>query len=251
MLSTIVQPPALRKACHGLVESANRPSVTDDKWMNGAKFNGRGCYTLDATEVACPAEDTGDFQVCTPATEFKPYVVHLGLDWATNDPVNPEDVGMQAVEFGLSAKLESLIWSGVVGGANPTLSDGTALTDATDIRSAIGAIEDAFLNSDDLTGGAGTIYLAPSAIVTAGDALFVDGGRLYTKATCSLVVVGNFPAGEVAGHLGDVDLYLSEAQALDTYDERLSNEYNLQYQLFAMVVWNPCGVFTAAVAEEV
>lgn len=250
MLSTIIKPPDLAQACHGLVGSANRPAVGDDRWQNGIKFTPRGCYPLGAQEVACPPEEKDALLECAPAVEIKPYVVTVGLDWSANSPEDPKEVALQALEFGLSAKLEDLIWNGVAGGTNPTLADGDSVSGATDMATAFAAIEAAFLgggSSATITGGAGTIYASPTAIVQAGNAVYESGGRLYTKATCSLVVVGNFPTDSVAGHLGGVDLYLGDPYIADSRDEYRSNEYDLMAEVLALVVWNPCGVFLSGV----
>jgi hypothetical protein len=254
MMSSIVNPPDLKQACHGLVESANKVSTGDDRWERGVTFSPVGCYFVSGTEVDCPPKVKADPQKCVEAVTFKPWVLTASLIWAMNAPGDPKQIALDTLEAGTSARLEDWTYNGLGASTNLKLSSGVNVGSG-DAKIALGMIEQALFSGDaagtpSYTGGSGTIYVSPIVAVQAADAITDDGnGRLITKATCSTVIVGNFPTDEIAAHLGGVDLYLGTPFITDTYDEYRSNDYVVMAERLALVVYNPCGMYTATVTN--
>ena len=131
--------------------------------------------------------------------------------------------------------------------APPTLS-GTALATGVTgtVAKAVGAVEAKLLDGSDHIGGAGTIFMSPIVAAQAGDVLERIGGHLVTRATGSQVIIGNFDADKVIGVIGEVDVYLGEVIVLEV-NERSKNEWVGRAERRALAVWNPCGVFSAAI----
>jgi hypothetical protein len=244
----IVEAPKLRPACHGLVESGNVVARGGGRWENGVQFSPLGCYAISGTEADCPPIQKDALLSCEPVIQFRPYVLTIGLEWAANAESDPKDVAQVSLEAGTSAKLEDFLWNGATAGdgpRNPLLSEGDDLGSFESARDALGAVEGALLGAP--TGGAGTLYVSPLVANHIGDALYENDGKLYTKATCSLVIVGNFPVGQVAGHVGEVDLFIGDIFLTDTRDEYRSNEYDVMAERLAIAAFNSCASFVAGV----
>jgi hypothetical protein len=239
MMFEIVEAPKLRPHCHGLVESGNVVARGPGRWENGIQFSPLGCYEVGGMEADCPPIEK-ELDECEPVIQFRPYVLTMGLNWAANADSDPQDIAALSLEAGTSAQLEALLWSGSGDQRNPLLSEGESVN-ASGNRDAVGEIEAAMLAAP--TGGAGTIYMSPSVAIDCGDILYEDNGKLYTKTTCSLVIVGNFPEDKVAGHVGEVDLYLGDVFFTDTRDEYRSNEHVVMAERLAIAAFNSCASF--------
>jgi hypothetical protein len=257
-LNAIADAPSLQLHCHGLVESGNVVARGPGRWENGVQFSPLGCYYVRGVEADCPplALDVEDaLQECVPVIQFRPYVLTVGLEWAANSGDDPEEIARQTLEVGTSAQLEEFLWLGSDAGdgpRNPLLIESTPVGFVETALQALGAVESAMLDAP--TGGAGTIYMAPSVAAECGDALYENGGKLYTKATCSLVVVGNFPPVEnvnlVIGHVGEVDLYLGDVFFTETRDEYRRNEHVVMAERLAIAAFNSCASFMAIIGED-
>lgn len=247
MMYEIVEAPKLRPHCHGLLESGNVVERGGGNWENGIQFSPVGCYPVTGVEADCPPiafEDPTDaLSECMPVVTFRPYVLTVGLNWNAVDGADPVQIAKDTLEAGSSAKLEYFLVSGSSEGAgprNPLLADATSVS-ASDPREAIGALEAAMLDAP--TGGAGTLYMSPAAAIQAADALDEKDGKLYTKTTCSLVIVGNFPEQNVYGHVGDIDIYLGDIFIPETRDEYRSNEHVVMAERLAIAAYNSCAAF--------
>lgn len=254
MLSAVTDAPDLRAHCHGLVESANVVTRSGGRWENGIQFSPLGCYPINGMEADCPPIGPKELSECEPVTQFRPYVLTAGLDWSAASGDDAVEIARQTLEAGTSAQLEEFLWSGATEGdgpRNPYLMLGALAGLASSALRAVGLIESALLASP--TGGAGTVYMSPVTASRAADALVERDGRLYTKTTCSLVVVGNFARSEgfdiVAGHVGEIDVYLSEIVITDTRDEYRRNDYVVMAERLAIAAFNPCEVYVAGYVE--
>lgn len=248
MMSPIVEAPKLRPACHGLVESGNVVARGPGRWENGVQFSPLGCYPIGGTEVDCPPIQKDDLSECEAVIQFRAYVLTMGLNWAANADSDPKDIAQVSLEAGTSTRLEDFLWNGATAGAgprNPLLADGDDVGPAASARDAIGLVEEAMLGAP--TGGAGTLYMSPSVAIHAGEAIYESDGRLYTKATCSLVVVGNFPTGQVAGHVGEVDLFIGDIFFTDSRDGYRLNENYVMAERHAIAAFNSCASFISAI----
>lgn len=273
-MRAIVSAPDLRRAAHGLVESANRPQP-DARWEQGLSFTPRGCNVIFGHEPACPSGEWSNFQNCL-RVDAQPWVLEASLVWATADlAANPKGILAEAMAVGTSAVLERLTSSGVAGVASgtpinpptvaatltvggikgrdqgtppPTLAS-VGLVDAGPFsaRAAVGAVEAKLLDAADHIGQAGTLMMSPKVAVEIADLLEERGGKLHTRTTGSLVVVGNFaPPTTVWGVAGEVDVYLSDIEVVEVHEHR-SNELVLQASRFAVAAWGTCATFGATV----
>lgn len=280
-----ISAPALRRHRHSLVDVANVIDSGDERWIDGVNFTPRGCNVLYGHDTGCwaPREDKG-LQGCSPVAEFYPYVIEATVAWSTLDlNADPKAILTESLEVGTSAVLERLIEmaidpitgpippvtvsgtvapGGIAGRAanpaiiNPHLEDGidvpvgTGTSNAAAAVDGLGRLESKLVDASDHIGGAGTIYMSPRYAILAGEALYSDNGGLFTKATGSQVVVGNFGAFEgktIYGHPGDVDVYLSDIGDITEVIDRASNELIIQAERYAVAVWNTCAVFKGGI----
>ena len=275
-MRAIVSAPDLRRAAHGLVKSANRPQ-TSARWEQGLSFTPKGCNVVFGHEPACPAGEWSNFQNCF-LVNADPWVLESSLLWATSDlAANPKELLTDAMDVGTSAVLERLTSSGVAGVASgtainpptiaavlttggirgrdqgtppPTLAS-VGLVDAGSYSAtgAVGAVEAKLLDAADHIGQAGTLMMSPRSAAEIGTLLVERDGKLYTRSTGSLVIIGNFaPPTTVWGVAGDVDVYLSEIEITETQEHR-SNELVLRAERFAVAVWGVCGTFGATIGS--
>lgn len=272
-MRAIVSAPDLRRASHGLVESANHPQ-TSGRWEQGVAFTPRGCNVLFGHAAACPAGLWSGFQDCA-LVQATPWIIEAALVWSTADlAANPKGLLTDAMDVGTSAVLERLTSSGVsavaaptainppavtatlttggikgrtAGGTPPPTLVGTALMDAGPYSpaAAVGAVEAKLLDAADHIGQAGTLMLSPKIAAQVNEALVEHGDKLYTRGTGSLVIVGNFEPGTVWGVAGDVDVYLSEIAVTEVFEHR-SNEVVLRAERYAVAVWG-CAAYGATV----
>ena len=127
--------------------------------------------------------------------------------------------------LGLSQMLESKVWPTSAPTNTPWLGGGTSVTPTVaGAIGAVGAIEDKILAA---AAGAGTIHMAPSVALAAGGLVLKDDGvgGFRTVSTGSKVIVGNYPPGKVAGHIGNIDVYVGPSIYEDETFDRATNEW--------------------------
>jgi len=271
-MKSIVQAPGLRRHAHSLLDVAN--VVAGGRWEDGVAFTPIGCDTIFAHDAGCwiPRGAKGINQ-CHGPYEFRPYVLEITLAWSTLDlGADPKQIVLDEIQAGASAVMERLMELGpgdiasqggvidvpqsivatvfgnpIVGWRSnpafyqPQLEDGANLVyDGTNFLDCLGVVEAKMLDASDHIGGAGVLYMNPRvALATAMGLDWKDDGSVVTKATGSSVVIGNFANSRVYGHVGGVDVYLSEPDIIETVEQG-PNEYIIQAECFAMTVWNDC-----------
>jgi hypothetical protein len=273
-MRAIVSAPALRTHEHGLVSVGNVIQPGDDRWYDGINFTSRGCDVIFGHDTGCwSPRGNKSSQDCKALGVFTPYVIETSLSWMTGDlAADPKAMVSETLEVGTSAILERMIEMNLVDVADATpltsptvvgavsatgirgrvgvggdvsvkLEDSVSMGVAsTPARAALGYIEAKLLDASDHTGGAGVIYVSPLYVPFLRDALTYADGQLYTTATGSKVVVGNFAANAIYGHVGDVDVYLGDI-IINEFVQRGANEYFVQAERVVAAVWNPCGAF--------
>lgn len=274
-MRAIVEAPDLRRASHGLVETAARGDSAG-RWENGVTFTPHGCHVVFGHVPGCPGESKSDFQECS-LVEADAWLLETGLVWATGDlEANPKEIVRETLDIGTSSVLERLTEAGIVdtaagsaitapdpvatvvaggiigrlmdGATMPPTLAGTAVIDAGPYAAldAAGRVEAKLLDASDHVGSAGTLLMSPVHAVHLQAIIAEDGnGRLYTTTTGSTVIVGNFEPGTIWGVVGDVDVYLSDIEVYEAYD-RAANEYAVRAERYALAVWN-CNAFGAGV----
>jgi hypothetical protein len=273
-MRAIVDAPRLRRAAHGLVETAAQRESA--RWEDGVAFTPWGCNVIFGHAPQCPSEDKSNYQECR-LLEADPWLLETGLVWATGDlAANPKEHLIETMEIGTSSVLERLTAIGVVdtaagtpinapnpsaalstvgvtgrvmaGATPPPTLASTALVAAGPYtpKQALGAIEAKLLDSSDHVGGAGTVMMSALYAVELNGLVVERENGLFTFATGSRVVVGNFPPGTIWGVIGDVSVYLSEIEVYETV-HRVRNELVLRAERYALAAWN-CAAFAATVA---
>lgn len=279
----LVDAPKLRPHTNGLLTHGNVVTNTGGKWENGVTFTPTGCSVIHAHDALCwiSGDAVKTVQGCVPAVEFKPYTIELTLEWHQSDRGfdvekylgEMMDVGTGAVlerlqEFGVSAAgidpddpitvpplgSTNLYWGAIVGRAgsqpNPLLDDGQLLGDDTDPRKALGLLEAKMLDASDHIGGAGTIYMGPYAANQLWGSFAQIDGHLVTATTGSKVIVGNYSQNTIYGHVGDVDVYVSEPVPTSVAS-RGDNVGIAQAERLVLVAWNPCATFKHTLGGEI
>jgi hypothetical protein len=146
--------------------------------------------------------------------------------------------------LGLSQMLEAKVWPASAPSNTPWLGGGTALTGAGAVA-ALGAVENAILAA---MAGAGTVHMSPSVAAALGDAIKDDGmGSLRTVATGSKVVVGNYPASKIAGHIGNIDVYVGPGIYQDETFDRTDNTFYHHAWIEAAAAWHTCAAWVATI----
>lgn len=244
----ISKAPQLFAPKHGLVHSGNLVSTTDDHWENGVTFSPRGCYEVLGDCVDCPPRDKEDLQTCVEPVEFAPYVLGLGL---ITTPVNYKlDISSAIIEdmkVGTSSRLEALIWAGCTGGTSPILSEGTNVGTGTPVV-ALGLLLAEMISADDHIGAQSTIHISPAVAVQILGQFHEVNGDLYTVVGNHKVIIGNYPTNLIAGHLGDIDVFLGETFLTESPDEiRRANEAVFRVERTALAAWNSCSTYLVSV----
>lgn len=251
MLHDLVEAPGIERARHNLLDSAGTVDSGDGKWENGVKFTQRGCYEISGVCATCDVDQTAaDPQDCIPHATFEPYLLDLGVVYSTVDRFDIKSLAQEDLDIGTSSRLERLIWEGCEGGTSPVLSGGTSLGAALSVRPALGAIIAEFQNADNgHIGAAGTVHLSPRIAVELNELLvFGSDEKLYTRFGGHKAIVGNYPSTHIAGHLGEIDVYLGEPYVNDAQDEiKRANVQTLQVQRLALAAWNECATFVQQV----
>jgi hypothetical protein len=247
--------PAVEVSPHGLVGSGN--VVEDDserRWLNGITFSQRGCYQINGMCYACA--DVGvvtksNASDCVAAAKFDPYLLEFAVIWDTPDNFDIKQLMRDELDVGTSTRLENLAWVGCTGNANPKLPGGTSVGSGTPLQ-AIAKVGAAIStgNGGLKVGGQGTIHVSAYTAALAVDQLYTDaGGDLRTKVGEHLVIAGNYPDNSIAGHLGEVDVYLDTPQLIEAPAEvRRANEALYRVERHALVAWNTCASYVATVS---
>ena len=237
---TVVDAPDLLSTKHNLMDVGFK-DVPQSRWENGVTFNPQGCFNVFAMEVDCPPElkDEPD-QECPDAVTFLPFIVEFGVSYMGHESNGEIESELRAKT---SAAVERAIWNGVTIGTptNPNLSDGDAVTGATNPREMLGLLE-AELYEKGMQGG--TIHLSVFDAVMAEGAMTETNGKLYSVVTGNPIVVGNYPKGSAAIHGGEIDVYASDEFTFATYDDRKENKILYKVERLVLAVWNPCHVYT-------
>lgn len=238
--------PAIFQAKHNLLDSGNRKS-SPSEWENGISFIPDGCFPASVQEVGCPPNLKDGFHECPDAATFFPFVVQIGGSFIAH-----EDDGVleRQLEIKTSAAAERALAEGatqVEATANSNFSGFTPVTaTGLDAVQAVGLLEARLLEKGQQ---GGTIHMSPFDAAQCKNLLFEDGGDLYTKTLKSLVIVGNYPAGNIFIHGGEVDVYLSEKFTNVSYQELSTNRFVYMAERLVLVTWNPCYEFKAVLDE--
>jgi hypothetical protein len=243
LLNQSVDAPDIFGTKHNLLDTGNRPG-SDGRWEEGVVFVPQGCFDVNVEEANCPpAEKSADFQDCPDAVSFVPFVIEFGVQFIGHEITEAVE---RELDIKTSAAIEEAIWGGTATSpTNPKLSDGVATGGtAANSREAMARLE-AKLIADGMQGG--TIHMSAYDAVLAEGAMTEKDGKLYSSVTGNPVVVGNYPAGQMAIHGGEIDVYVSEEFTTSSYEELLSNTLLYKVERLALAVWNPCYVFTQSV----
>lgn len=235
---------------HNLLASVTPKNPDDGHWENGITFTQRGCYVINGTCIVCEddPDDSFDDQDCSPPAVFLPYELDLGTSWMPMDNFDIDAAVEADFKVGTSSRLEQLAWSGCAGGTNPEFSGATALPGTPGPKGALGSMMAALISADDHIGARGTIYMSPRISVMLTDLLREDDGKLYTLHGRHKVVLGNFPATHIAGHIGEPIVYLGDVRFTEAADDiRRNNTRPFRVQRSALVAWNTCAAFLQAV----
>ncbi len=243
--------PQIVPAAQNLLAAANIVTQQEGEWMNGVSFTPLGCHTINGECDVCPPAETDDWQTCASNLVFKPYYLWTAMEVPAMDYLAHQALLLQLVETGTSAKLESMIWNGCGedDADTPVLTDATAVTgSAVSPAKGLAYIVAALNDSDEHVTGQGTIHVSSFDAVTLYDHFTLDGDFYRTNIGNHAVVIGNYPAGTLVGHLGEVDVYLSPP-ALFEAPERVRgvNLYTAQANRAALAVWNSCAAYKQAI----
>lgn len=243
-LRTILPLPGTRTPAHNLLESADHVYRGGDVWENGAQVKSEACITPTSFVVSCPPPTKSLPQDCAALVNFNPLGLEVSLvrSRVGHDVDDLRKLAEQQLDISTSSLLEAAFW------ANPGFT-WTAAATTTDPVAAIGAIEARFLGltSPNHAGQTGTIYMGSQPAIILSDRLEERDGNFYTKSAGSLVIVGNFPGNFIRGHLGGVDVYLSEIFSYRAEaDDYVKNEYVVQAERLGLVIFEPCALWSAA-----
>lgn len=247
-------PPSGVVRSHGLLASAAR-EPTASRWLpEGITFTPILCTTLHEQVVAdvCldfdPPGDLGGptYQTCPGVVSFPPHVIELAIEVQVPATLNRQTWLTGRIMLGLSESLESLIWPDS-DPSRPWLGGGAALTANSNPLVLLGSVEDAIL---DAKAGGGVLHMAPSMAARVADVLVEDplSGALRTKTIGSKVVVGNYPAGRIAGHIGEIDVHIGPSVYQTETHDRATNTTYQHVWIEAAAAWHTCGTFVGSLA---
>jgi hypothetical protein len=274
----IVNPPKLHATAHGLLRGANIVTPTSDTWENGIQFTPIGCSVLHAHDPLCwvSGVDTKTGQECPPLVQFKPYTIEANAVWANSDRgFDLDSYVKDALEVGTGSILERLQEFGVADvasataltppaisgtiatigikgrasgtNANPILDDAIEVAASSDPRICFGSIESKLLDASDHIGSVGSIYMGPTLAALLWGSFVTVEGQLYSAATGSKIIIGNYTPGKIYGHVGDVNVYLSDPKITEAYNHG-ENERIVMAERLAIAAWNPCATFVCVVS---
>lgn len=249
-------PPAGFYAEHSLLRNGN-PGASTSRWLvEGVDFVPTLCTALHVQQIDnyCVDFDAPGLaggptlQTCPGVTSFAPYVIELAVEVRMLPTVATRQTWLaERLSLGLSQMLETKVWPTSAPTNTPWLGGGTSVTPATTgAVAAVGAIEDKILAA---AAGAGTIHMAPSVALAAGGLVLKDDGLggFRTIATGSKVIVGNYPPGKVAGHIGEIDVYVGPGIYQDETFDRTNNKRYHHAWIEAAAAWHTCAAWVATV----
>jgi hypothetical protein len=239
---------------HSLLRTASPGSGSDSRWLaEGVNFVPTLCTTLhtialaDNCDFPAPPEAGGaTYQTCPGAITFKPFIIEVAIDVRFLPTVARQDWISERLVLGLSQAAEAFIWPGSApAGGRPWLGGGTTVTvTGTGAKAAAGAVEAAILAAQ---AGTGTLHVSP-ALLAQLDLVDDQQGTLRTRGTGAKVVVGNYPKDRIAGHIGNIDLYLGDTIYTNEAFERTDNHMYQHAWIDAAVAWHTCAAWVATVS---
>jgi hypothetical protein len=241
-----VSAPSVHTPKGNLVSSGHLVDISTDKWENGVTFTPRGCYQIDGTCAVCGPMSKEEMQECQEAAEFIPYILDLGISLYAPDREEVSAFAEDDLEAGTSSRLESLIWSGCPGDDNPLLSQGTSLGSSATPVIALGRMISELISATGHGGASGTIHMSPLIAVQLSEYLYCEHetGDVYTKIGYHHVIVGNYPATSIVGHVGEVDVYLGDPFKTAGKERHMrKNLTEFRWERMGLATWNPCAVF--------
>lgn len=244
-----------------LISSADTVDVSGTRWQDGfvADLDGHGGAL---TFPVCPAENEAfDITATGGVMSYKPYVLYATDRASTygSGIRNFFDRAQRKLVAGESAALESILWDGYAGTANPFLSDGagdyastagndtdcsgSALATVT-ISSSVTAVKDAFAVLEQEIGESssarGMVHMRPQAFHALVDAAVVRReGNVWLSPMDNIVVPGRGypgtgPTGQAVGatewmygHAGVVQVRRGDIVRLGEDD--LASQVNRQW----------------------
>lgn len=233
-------------ADHNLIRTAS-PGDPSVRWLaEGINFVPTLCTALNVQPLA----DLCDFDqpsgeaivTCPGAISFKPFIAEIAVETQMLPTVGRQEWLADRLMIGLSQAIEAIIWPGGASPGYPTLGDGQAAFDPNrGARAALGSIESSILSAK---AGAGTIHMGPIVAAEVSEYLVeAPDGTLRTKGTGSKVIIGNYPAEQIAGHIGNIDLYLGSTVYQDqTFDRQLNVMYDHAWIEF-VAAWHACATW--------
>lgn len=206
LLLAEIAPPPFTPAPSGLLSVAVVETVSDPHILGGAQWESVSCDNLGVVTVdPCVLDATPDPLVatfCNEATSvLPPFAVVLREEAPL--PGRTRDDRASRLRDRFTAFEETAVTAEVISGSvvDPLLA-GWSLANAVptggapaDALAALGAVEDALAA---VYGGIGNIWMAPSGVNAASDALVSSGGRLTTLSG-NRVIVTAAAAGSVYG----------------------------------------------------
>jgi hypothetical protein len=241
---------------HSLLRNGTSGSSTSRWLAEGVDFVPTLCTTLHSQQIDNFCLDftppgTGDgptWQTCPAVTQFAPYVIEIAVKARYLPTVGKQTWLAERLSLGLSQILESKIWPASAPTNTPWLGGGTSVTPVVaGAIGAVGAIEDKILAA---AAGAGTLHMSASTAMLASSngAIKDDGvGGFRTVSTGSKVIVGNYPPGKVAGHIGNIDVYIGPGIYQDNTFDRTDNSEYYHAWLEAAAAWHTCAAWVATI----
>ena len=240
----IVEPPKLEVPRHGLLSTGTVIEETSGEWENGVHFNSNGDWIVNGMCWDCPPSDPSDWQSCSDTLAFKPYYVEFGVEAPFNHAEMQTAEYLEALKVGTGARFEAMIWDGC--GAEdtttPVLTDATAL-EVSEVSPQYGlaSIVEELADADDHVAARGTIHVSSFDAVVLYD-YFDDessDGILRTKVGGHKVVIGNYPRGVIVGHIGDIHIWLGDAEPYEAPERiRETNTLTVQVHRPVLAAWH-------------
>jgi hypothetical protein len=241
---------------HSLLRTGTSGS-SNSRWLpEGIDFTPTLCTVLHSQQIDNFCVDftfpgTGDgpaWQTCPGVTSFAPYVIEIAVKVRHLPTVTRQTWLAERLSLGLSQMLEARVWPTSAPVGTPWMGGGTPVTPTVaGALGAVGAIEDKILAA---AAGGGTLHMSASTAMLASSsgAIKDDGaGGFRTVSTGSKVVVGNYPPGKVAGHIGNIDVYVGPGIYEDETFDRLTNEKFHHAWIEAAAAWHTCAAWVATI----
>lgn len=241
---------------HSLLRNGTTGS-SNSRWLpEGVDFVPTLCTALHVQQIndfcidwKAPGVAGGPtYQTCPGVTQFAPYVIEIAVKVRMLPTVSRQTWLADRLALGLSQMLEAKVWPTSAPTNTPWLGGGTSVTPVVaGALGAVGAIEDKILSA---AAGGGTLHMSASTAMLASSsgAIKDDGvGGFRTVSTGSKVIVGNYPPGKVAGHIGNIDVYVGPNIYQDETFERESNTFYNHAWIEAAAAWHTCAAWVATI----